>query len=666
MSQVQLIVGLAVGLGAGMLVITGLGLLTGYLIKRHWITQRKKSFKRANAQLWQPTELEKGCSFVEPENTDHLLYNIPCPQEVITQPATPCIVKEVEPHSDVAQVPGPAATAMSPLFSLPSSPVDDLRFPAAVAEHAAQISQQPLERHTTMRADSSDANHSFTRNLSLRFAFPTTRSRVTRSQSHRHSRLSQSMLSHIPSRLRSTRSSRQISSDSGHSIGAPDSQLPMARRIERNQPRFQYDSSSYSSSILTGENDEAVMTPQDVISPPPPALLAPEEHKQLYERIFAWQESSQQAIGVGDKDYATPLSGIQEHRSPSISSERSSLYSRPTASEMHNPYMGAGSQLMRIPSIRPQFAAETSLESWLGTEDPRTTLDRQPSRSDLFGEVPMGGDENLLAEEPTISVQRATPDGPDAPQQAPKLATAASVDDARLEPISLRYAPRTPSPLGLHSTTLTALERYESATTSSSRSSFPSSARMSGDMSNYWKHHSGTTVGTELTWVDEEEVPAAKEEAPVPRPLSSGGRDDGAQPTNGNRNVSLPDIEHVGYAFDPTELDKPHNAVQWPASSNHDAHRADDAYTTPVNMRPPSSQALIAPRSSLAESTMASGTSLTRQSSSASSASVRTFETEVHAHADTLLSSPMETIVAWYRETSDKPTDHASLRALAV
>ena len=68
----------------------------------------------------------------------------------------------------------------------------------------------------------------------------------------------------------------------------------MARRIQRKEQRFQYDSSSYSSSVATPE-DGWNMPETDSIMPPHPAMLKSEqehENDKLHERIKEWQEQS--------------------------------------------------------------------------------------------------------------------------------------------------------------------------------------------------------------------------------------------------------------------------------------------------------------------------------------------------------------------------------------
>ena len=120
----------------------------------------------------------------------------------------------------------------------------------------------------SMPTTQSPTSNSIFRSQTLSSKYKLNLSRASvRNASLRCSRMSQNVLSRLPSQFRSNRSSRQISLESGESLGMPEDQIPMARRIQRKEQRFQYDSSSYSSSVAT---PEGCLPESDAMMPPPP------------------------------------------------------------------------------------------------------------------------------------------------------------------------------------------------------------------------------------------------------------------------------------------------------------------------------------------------------------------------------------------------------------
>ncbi|WFD03583.1 hypothetical protein MOBT1_002276 [Malassezia obtusa] len=495
-----------------MAVVTALGLLSGVLVRRQWRIKRQQSMERANAKLWQTDPhsayLEKTWEHPagDEEQATHVLYNVP--------ESPP---QEPQPSAPDAPADGPTSPGTAPM-PLPAHD-DDVRFPHAIAEQAQRPSVQwtrntiPASLQSGTGASPRGQPASFKNKLSLsrslsRSLSPT-RSRMPsiRLSSPHHSRPynRRSMLARLPSNFRSARPSRRVSpsSQDGDSIGMPEGEIPMARRIERGQTRFQYDSSSYGSSHGGIDWDEYIVEPDtaDVAVPAPAVLAAPREpvdpDQFLHERIAAWQETSVNADAPGEHDEVPelpmPLGAGPLQRSKTQSTVQSS-YSRASEEEYTNPYMQQQpAQLMRIPSIRPQFAAETTLESWLADEDPRVSDASSTDRgSGLFTEV-----EFATAAGESASEAHSLPRDMLAVPSPDRLAP---VGGARTS----LYAPRTPSPLGMHTTT--SVQPYEPSM--SSRSSFPASARMSNDSPRDWKHHSNTTASTELTWADESSAAA--------------------------------------------------------------------------------------------------------------------------------------------------------------
>ncbi|KAI3626672.1 hypothetical protein CBS14141_000673 [Malassezia furfur] len=533
-----LIVGLTVGLCVGMTVVVVLGVAAGVLVRRHWQKERQLSMDRAQGQLWhtdpRSSYLEKTWAYPtgDEEHTAHILYNVPesptpfasDAQNASVHPGHPGLPDLPEEGVSPRTVPGPL-----PMMSMHE---DDVRFPHAIAEQAQRPSVQwtrstvPASLQSgngTGPAPPQSRSASLRDKLSLSRSLSRSRSRMASirlgSPTNQRSGNRRSVLSRFPSTFRSPRHSRRVtpSSQEEGSIGMPERDIPMARRIERGQTRFQYDSSSYGSSPDAGDGDwdEFIMDPAAAeIAMPAPAVLAAPRDAETYpdlflrERISAWQESSVNAGVPGDEDVdAVPELRSHTHPAPlrrsTTQSTVQSAYSRASGDEadeeLTNPYQQRSSQLMRIPSIRPQFAAETTLESWLTAEDPRVA---QPSSSGhssgLFAEVEFAtaAGDSAMSESHTTPRDSLVVPVASADRLAPVLGAAGQRTSA--------YAPRTPSPLAIHS--LVPAHPYEPST--SSRSSFPASARMSSDSPRDWKHRSNTTTSTQLTWPDEASLTA--------------------------------------------------------------------------------------------------------------------------------------------------------------
>lgn len=555
-----LIIALVVGLCAGILVISGLGLLGGYLLRRHWMAKRQASFERARLQDVEPVSTGPMPGFrpylPATHQTDKPLYNVPVSQE-----STPPRDDAAAQATPVSHEPtGAPATAIEPVLSIPSTDEEDVRYPSLISEYAARpsltLDRQPVNETAspTLRSP---------RTASLRNKFHLAGSRGTRSSlRHTSLRLSHSMLS----RFRSSRHSRNISLESGESIGMPDHQIPMARRINRKEQRFQYDSSSYTSSAGAHDDDVPERGPaQDSIAMPPPARLRPAptmSPEQLHDRIKAWQECSIDADVPEDMDAQSLVGELPKtqlrrmptalRRSATQSTARSteSAYSSTSMNEGTRPTAANGVPLLRIPSIRPQFMASTSLESWLGPEDPRMPATEGAPQRPLFTEVPM----DLPTQHETTATATATTSVTPVRAQAPSTnaePTSTALVRRASRPLSAHsqrpHAPRTPSPLAQSVTEEPGMEELPSlahvqlylepmdasvvppastlpvaaptqapahqsyAMSSSSRSSFPSSARMSNDLPRNWKHTSNGTVSTEITWADDASAAHTKE-----------------------------------------------------------------------------------------------------------------------------------------------------------
>ncbi|WFD20598.1 DNA-3-methyladenine glycosylase II [Malassezia caprae] len=608
-----LIIALTAGIGGGMLVICALGLLSGYLVRRHWLVKREQSLQQARLQTWYPmaNSVNSFSDEIKPKDEVITLYQVPD-----TQVSTPAALRPgafvTPPHA--ALIPPTPQTNTPSKVGPTSSFEDSVHFPKHVSTEAPSSSVS-LEMPSLLRSTSQDAvprTQSFRNKLNLPQSLSPKSS--IRQASQRYSRLSQGMLSRLPSHFRSHRSSRRVSLESGESIGMPEKEIPMVRRLTRKEPRFQYDSSSYSSSVGTPE--DCCDTPVDGLStalmPPPPALLKPAESEpndMLQQRIRAWQESSMNAALPEEDDDVSLVADLpslsqyrsnraalrrQDRRSSVHSAGSESVYTQTTMSEVLQPYMSMEpTHLTRIPSIRPQFMAETSLESWLGPEDPQLSHTAQTPESEerganLFAEVPMVVSTDVEASSAPQRMSQATELSLSLATPSPKALS------ARVSP----YAPRTPSPLGRTASTramvptnstpsapvpTTEVQLYLApmndttsqpqmtsyATSNSSRSSFPSSVRFSNEISPKWKHSSHTTVSTEITWVENQSAASKDREADSPRLPEAEVSADPHMPALAPRSMDVkPDslaqrsisgatsVVAMGYAFDdPSDMD---------------------------------------------------------------------------------------------------------------
>ena len=695
-----LIIALTVGIGGGMLVICALGLVSGYLVRRSWLPKREQSLKQARLQTWYPLT-----------NSEHSLAKKPRPDEEIitlyqvpdTQATTPAILRPGSyvspPRTAVVPAAPPPAITPSKINSA-SSFEDSVRFPKHVSAEAPSSSVS-LEMPSMQRSAS---QHAVPRTQSLRNKLNLPHSLSPKSSirqaSQRYSRLSQGMLSRLPSHFRSHRSSRPVSLESGESLGMPEKEIPMVRRLTRKEPRFQYDSSSYSSSVCTPEDgcEAPVDGLSTVLTPPPLALLKPEESEpsdMLQQRVRAWQESSMNASPPEEDDAVSLVAELpslsqyrsnraalrrQDTRSSVHSTGSESVYTHTTMSEVLQPYMSTEpAPLTRIPSIRPQFMAETTLENWLGPEDPPLADTAQTPESEergasLFAEVPMVAPTDAEAASASYRASQATELSLPLPTPSPQARP------ARASP----YAPRTPSPLGHPALTQdpapfastpsapttdvqlclapmndtpTQPQMTSYATSNSSRSSFPSSVRFSNEISPNWKHNSHTTVSTEITWVENHSaVSKDRDAADSPRMPEAEAP---ASPRNPNAAVLAPRsvdverewqaqrnmsgatyVEAMGYAIDdPSDMD----------------HAMVDDY---VSRSPVTKQTRPLP-------TPPSRSSSYRSSVMARSVTTETGHTEGHVTGSPIsLSSPMQTMQAWF--SHHKESERAQFGAMRI
>ncbi|WFD43567.1 hypothetical protein MPSI1_002230 [Malassezia psittaci] len=549
-STTGILVGVAVGLSVGTVFVVALGLTMGVMIRRHWRLKRQRSLDRANLKIWHTdpysSYLEKTWTHPtgDEENAPHYLYNIPespaqLPSDVsitatpsgrpASNPVSPTTMQVGKPNSRAAEESVSPRTKTGPMPLLPVQDNDDVRFPAAVSEQAQRPSVQWM-RNTlpaSLQSGSGDDTSGEIRSGSFKNKMSLSRS-ISRMQSIRlgspnntRNGNRRSVLSRFPSSFRSNRPSRRVTPNSQEegSIGTPDGQIPMARRIARGQSRFRNDSSSYGSSYGAGDWDEFIIDPAAIteIAVPEPAVLA--DHRDastasqyLHERIAAWQESSIDAgilneSPVAKTELSTKMQPSQPQRSATQSTVQSN-YSRASANEQSsvNAVPARSSQLLRIPSIRPEFMAETTLDSWLIAEDPRIQAPSSSGHSSgLFAEVEFATANSESAPPSEVmshardSIMSTTLNAkPTNANQAPASNTLAAPVSVAVKRLSA-HAPRTPSPLGLNN--VSQPQPYEASL--SSRSSFPASARMSNDLPGNWKHHSNTTASTQLTWPDE-------------------------------------------------------------------------------------------------------------------------------------------------------------------
>lgn len=427
-----LIVGLSAGLGGGACLVALLGVFAAYQL-------RVKSRKEQQACL-EKANLAQQASITEPYMEETHAETAPSTPQPESVPAeAPVHAAEPEPEN---------ANAMA-LYNvpeaLPSQQIDILR-------PTSRLSQQERVRDADEeRIHSAIERHSTTASMPRQRAEPEERATEEvpltptqkRTLSFRERMAQRTSLTHIPSLRLHTAGGRsvlpRISSNfrrgdrrrdnrrgsgvsDSDSIGAPDRELPMACR-RKNQGRFACDTSSYSEASGTpipfeeGEEEVHAAGAQEPaeLMPPPPAVVAHErvadekDENELHSRILAWQErsldadaqqaerSTPQGLERGPGSWRRTGSRLAPSRRGTAHSGRSagalSAASHGSLGELINPYFAAANDgLVRAPSIRPQFMAETTLESWANDEDPRKqvpTIARQSpqDKGPLFGEV---------------------------------------------------------------------------------------------------------------------------------------------------------------------------------------------------------------------------------------------------------------------------------------
>ncbi|PKI82955.1 hypothetical protein MVES1_003568 [Malassezia vespertilionis] len=512
-TNVPLIVGLSAGLGGGILFIITLGLISGMIVRRSWRLKRQASIEHAGTAALYSTDGASEKMYMEPmydeENTIDTLFNIP-------EEASKADDKHPTGESD--------STLLLLRHSVPdnlrpmlTAKADDTRFPYLGAENTdepnVQWSLNPNEPKDL--ATPNDTYSPPNRTLSSKY-----KRSLSRMRSKRLSTRRQTVLSRLPSQFRTGRSSRRVSLDSQEgSIGLPDRELPMARR---GTMRFQYDSSSHGSQAsphmdwneayyVGMYNDEPEPEPA-MPSAPPPAVLAKERspvdrETLLQERITAWQESSMVASDPSEKDevYELPSQRTMLRRAATQSTVISS-YSYASIGEVMEPYLEASrdGSLAQIFPVQPHAPSVTALEEWLQDEDPRYPLSSAHTNSTgLFGEVEFATALNHAVSEEAASTGAS-----------PMLLEnhRNSMDAAKFQEVALRHKPRTPSPLAMYASGFlepappvnapSGAQLGVYAASSSSRSSFPVSARFSNDLPRSWKHNSYGTASTEITSVE--------------------------------------------------------------------------------------------------------------------------------------------------------------------
>ncbi|WFD34703.1 hypothetical protein MCUN1_001547 [Malassezia cuniculi] len=413
-ANTSLIIGLCAGLGGGALLVAIAGAVYVFETKRRARLVRDHCVERANADRLAHAKLDRVAVGQEYSNTFDHLYSIPT----------------IEKNSELDVLRG-RQWSSSPS---PTRADDDVRYPVSMIEHANH--HQPAHQHVYHHANqpvqpvqpmpehppasqpepvpemtrSTLSGHSLRAKMSQRMSLSRLPSLLSHNKTpsigHRRT-----MVRHIP-RLRSLSERRPARASSAESIHAENSgEIPMARRIAKRESRFTYDASSPSESLhqgaMWGEVDPAKL---DVHVPdvavPEPAVLAAEDNDRnvrtsLYDRIFEWQAHSQQEMASDDGVHDVmsdvpqvplllrPASGLS--RGLSRSSAHTSAFSATSHSTLEHvigPYFGTGADgLVRAPTIRPQFAAETTLDSWLLHDDPRLPATPTATHEGLFGEV---------------------------------------------------------------------------------------------------------------------------------------------------------------------------------------------------------------------------------------------------------------------------------------
>lgn len=437
-----LIVGLSAGLGGGACLVTLLGVFAAYQL-------RVKSRKEQQACL-EKANMAQQASVTEPHmNEPHVetAPSMPQPEPVLAE--APVRTEQPEPEN------GNAMALYNVPGAQPLQQIDVLRPTSRLSqqEHVRDADEErihsAIERHSTMASmprQRAEPEERTTEELPLT---PTQK----RTLSFRERMAQRTSLSHIPSLRLHTAGGRsvlpRISSNfrrgerrrdnrrgsgvsDSDSIGAPDRELPMACR-RKNQGRFACDTSSYSEASGTpipfeeGEDEAHALGAQATeLMPPPPAVVAhervPDENDEngLHSRILAWQErsldagaqqaerSTPQSVERGPGSWRRTDSRLAPSRRGTAHSGRSvgafSAASHGSLGELINPYFAAANDgLVRAPSIRPQFMAETTLESWANDEDPRKqvpAIARQSpqDKGPLFGEVEFAQRNSVLDE----------------------------------------------------------------------------------------------------------------------------------------------------------------------------------------------------------------------------------------------------------------------------
>lgn len=591
-----------------MLVISALGWWSGRLLQRYWLQQREASWNRAriHAGLLSHKMPDSEYDGLSTKNVMDMLYGRSSHAPSMHEPERPPTAMTRSPTKKTRPMSlpptassmeglhashGDAATAMEPLVTIPTVPEENHRLSRGPSEPTSHHSVS-FEDHG-MNETSSPALQTRT---SLRAKFSLSRGPPLTLR-EKSQRLSQGMLSRFPSQFRSARNSRRLSQESGESIGMPDHKLPMARRLPRKERRFQYDSSSYASSMM-GKEDERASAPapqQELVASPAPVMLPSRESPSdelLHARIKAWQESSIEADVPEDAQMlssATPYGPTSHTEAPAAlgrSLTRSSARSAASAYSTADPNDMAAGAAPTLPSVLPPLSATADLENWLRWESPladdartrssyhspvllpetrpssRLRLSQAMESKDAMALVPAtratlsnvtvstspmplsstpqrrsGGEAPVSLQVPGQALAMRSP-SPLAPASSLGHDSASSAGHQR--PLSFHTAahmPRTPSPLvqrvdeepGMQE--LPSLAdvpmylgpmddapqgaRVSHAPSSSSRSSFPTSARMSGDHPRRWTYRSNATLSTEITWP--EDASTASKDGPPSR-----------------------------------------------------------------------------------------------------------------------------------------------------
>ena len=553
-----LIIGLCAGLGGGALLVVIAGTAYIFETKRRRRLARDACVERANAERLAQAPLDRVVD--DHGYADHYaqLYSIPTDDKSSELNVLRAHQRKSNESLDTE---------------------DDVRYPSIVADYAEKQSAEPrrsvhmsasapVSRRTTL------SGHSLRAKMTPRASISRLPSLLPHSKSP-HIGRRRTMLRHIPT-LRSLGERHPPRAGSAESIHADDNgQIPMARRIAKRESRFTYEGSSPSEQLHLGNEwsavepiaEHAYETPD--VAVPEPAVLPAEDRgvrNSLYDRIFEWQSHNQDVMesgnggNAGDEEAQVPVvlrPASALGRSGSQRSSNSSAYSAMSHSTLENvigPYFGAGSDgLLRAPSIRPQFAAETTLDSWLVHDDPRRA--HTPSSGhDIFGEVELASAQGTSEAHGQLGVQ------------ADPAKRTSNAYDQLLTPVSAR----------LHLTGANPSPRSHLSTSDTSRSSMPLSQSKRESQS------------TDLTWPSEGSALPEKDdwrrsarlsgnaadriaqanrdwgvgstppripEMPSSAPLALFSGDDYDFDAYGVPDDDADESEAVGYAIDPTEED---------------------------------------------------------------------------------------------------------------